>query len=67
MKTVTNLYQRLDARLRKLSRVKYAAVMGVIAFVISLGVGILRQESALLQSTVSGFTLGAIYYFADPR
>lgn len=67
MNAMVNLYQRLDARLSKLSRVKYAATMGVIAFATYLGVGSLLLESVLFQAVVMGLTFGIIYYFADPR
>ncbi len=64
---MANHYRRIDGWLRSLSRVKYAVIVGIVAFVTYLGVGVLRGESVLIQAVASGLTVGAFYYFTNPR
>ncbi|KTG18021.1 hypothetical protein AUR66_18400 [Haloferax profundi] len=65
--TMANLYRRIDEWLRSLPRVKYAVIMGIVAFVTYLGVGALLGESVLIQAVAMGLTLGAFYYFTNVR
>ncbi|WP_058573188.1 hypothetical protein [Haloferax profundi] len=64
---MANLYRRIDEWLRSLPRVKYAVIMGIVAFVTYLGVGALLGESVLIQAVAMGLTLGAFYYFTNVR
>jgi hypothetical protein len=64
---MASLHQRLDTRLRNLSRVRYALIMGIIGFGTYFGIGILFNESVFIQAVAMGFTLAGVYYFINPR
>lgn len=67
MDTTTQLYHRLDEWARGLSRLRYAALIGVISASSVLLVGTLVGGSTTIEAITMGLTLAILFYAFDPN
>ncbi|SFR32800.1 hypothetical protein [Halogeometricum limi] len=67
MPSTTDLYRRLDERLRAFSRGRYALTVGVFVFAVSLATSTLLGDPELVSATAMGVTFTAIYYYTNPN
>jgi hypothetical protein len=63
----SQLYRRLDNRVRGLSRVSYAFLMGLISAVCVFAVGSLIFEELVRWAILVGIGMAVTYYVADPN
>jgi len=67
MDTLRRLYSRLDTRVRALSRVSYAILIGLVS---ALGVFVVRSLLAgdgSFGPVVMGVSMAVVYYVFDPN
>lgn len=65
--TVTNLYRRIDAWTRNLSRGGYAALVGILTGVAVLIFSLLLNDWLPFQAALMTLTMATVYYILDPN
>lgn len=67
MDTLRGLYRRLDSRVRGLSRVSYALLVGVVSAVAVFAVRLLLPGDGRFGAVTMGITMAVVYYALDPN
>jgi len=67
MDTLRGLYRRLDNRVRGLSRVSYALLVGFVSAVGVFAVRLLLPGDGSFGPVVMGITMAVVYYAFDPN
>lgn len=67
MGTLRGVYQQLDDRVRDLSRVSYALLVGFVSAVGVLAVRLLLPGDGSFGPVVMGVTMAVVYYAFDPN
>ena len=67
MDTLRGLYRRLDSRVRGLSRVSYALLVGVASAVAVFAVRLLLPGDGSFGAVTMGITMAVVYYALDPN
>jgi len=67
MSQTKRLYNRLDGWARNLSRIRYAAFVGVVSFSCYLFGGALLGKSNIFGAFGIGFTLAALHFAFNPN
>lgn len=67
MDSLRGLYQQLDTRMRGLSRVSYALLVGFVSAVGVFAVRLLLPGDGSFGPIVMGITMAAVYYAFDPN
>ena len=67
MDTLRGLYRRLDNRVRGLSRVSYALLVGLVSAMGVFAVRLLLPGDGSFGPVVMGITMAVVYYAFDPN
>ena len=67
MDTLRGMYRRLDDRVRSLSRVSYALLVGLVSAVGVFAVRLLLPGDGSFGPVVMGITMAIVYYAIDPN
>jgi hypothetical protein len=67
MPSLRDRYRRLDARVRELSRAKYALTVGAFVFVATLAMSSVLGDFDVFQATTMGAAFTAVYYAMNPN
>lgn len=67
MDTLRGLYQQLDDRVRGLSRVSYALLIGLVSAVGIFAVRLLLPGDGSFGPVMMGITMAVVYYAFDPN
>jgi hypothetical protein len=67
MDTLRGLYRQLDDRVRGLSRVSYALLVGLVSAVSVFAVRILLPGDGSFGPVLMGITMAVVYYTFDPN
>ncbi|WP_092814654.1 hypothetical protein [Halopenitus malekzadehii] len=67
MDPLRGLYEQLDDRVRDLSRVSYALLVGFVSAVGVFVVGLLLSDDGSFGPVVMGITMAVVYYAFDPN
>ena len=67
MDTLRGLYRRLDNRVRGLSRVSYALLVGLVSAIGVFAVRLLLPGDGSFGPVVMGITMAVVYYAFDPN
>jgi hypothetical protein len=67
MDSVSGLYRRLDNRVRGLSRVSYALLVGIVSAVSVFAVRLLLSGDGSFGPIAMGITMAVVYYAFDPN
>lgn len=67
MDTLRGLYQRLDDRVRGLSRVSYALLVGLVSAMGVFAVRLLLPGDGSFGPVMMGLTMAVVYYAFDPN
>lgn len=67
MDILRGLYRRLDNRVRGLSRVSYALLVGLVSAVGVFAVRLLLPGDGSFGPVVMGITMAVVYYAFDPN
>ena len=67
MDTTQGVYQQLDNRVRELSRVSYALLVGFVSAVGVFAVRLLLSGDGSFGPVVMGVTMAVVYYVFDPN
>jgi hypothetical protein len=67
MDTLRGLYQRLDNRVRGLSRVSYALLVGLVSAMGVFAVRLLLPGDGSFGPVMMGITMAVVYYAIDPN
>lgn len=67
MDTLRQLYRRLDDRVRNLSRVSYALLVGLVSAVGVFAVRVLLPGDASFEPIAMGISMAVVYYVFDPN
>ena len=67
MDNLRSLYQRVDNRVRSLSRVSYALLVGFVSAVGVFAVRLLLPGGGSFGPVAMGITMTVVYYVLDPN
>ena len=67
MKRLSEVYNRVDKKIRKLSRISYAALIGITSMTASLIASTALGKTDIIFSTTIGITLATLNYISNPN